>query len=155
MILSPRGQPEATSSPEISIIRCLSTECAFVLHLREMAFFLMIDSLQTAFSFFTPLHPRAPLHWRHYSFFTDGETETLWGYVLSRSVVRLSSNPMHCSPLSSPFLSDFSGKNTGVGFHFLPGDLPKPGIEPACLGSPALAGGFFTTKPPGKPCCCC
>ena len=29
-----------------------------------------------------------------------------------------------------------------------PGDLPRPGIEPA---SPALAGRFFTTKPPGKP----
>ena len=29
-----------------------------------------------------------------------------------------------------------------------PGDLPDPGIEPV---SPALAGGFFTTKPPGKP----
>ena len=29
-----------------------------------------------------------------------------------------------------------------------PADLPDPGIEPA---SPALAGGFFTTEPPGKP----
>ena len=28
-----------------------------------------------------------------------------------------------------------------------PGDLPDPGIE---LASPALAGGFFTTEPPGK-----
>ena len=27
-----------------------------------------------------------------------------------------------------------------------PGDLPNPGIEPASLGSPALAGGFFTTS---------
>ena len=26
-----------------------------------------------------------------------------------------------------------------------PGDLPDPRIEPACLMSPALAGGFFTT----------
>ena len=32
-----------------------------------------------------------------------------------------------------------------------PGDLPSPGIEPASLVSPALAGGFFTTVPPGKP----
>ena len=31
-----------------------------------------------------------------------------------------------------------------------PGDLPKPGIKPASLVSPALAGGFFTTVPPGK-----
>ena len=29
-----------------------------------------------------------------------------------------------------------------------PGDLPDPGIEPT---SPALAGRFFTTEPPGKP----
>ena len=29
-----------------------------------------------------------------------------------------------------------------------PGDLPKPGIEPV---SPALAGGFYATEPPGKP----
>ena len=30
-------------------------------------------------------------------------------------------------------------------------DLPDPGIEPESLTSPALAGGFFTTEPPGKP----
>ena len=29
-----------------------------------------------------------------------------------------------------------------------PGDLPDPGIK---LVSPVLAGGFFTTVPPGKP----
>ena len=29
-----------------------------------------------------------------------------------------------------------------------PRDLPDPGIEPA---TPALAGGFFTIEPPGKP----
>ena len=27
-----------------------------------------------------------------------------------------------------------------------PGDLPDPGIEPESLTSPALAGGFFTTR---------
>ena len=32
-----------------------------------------------------------------------------------------------------------------------PGDLPDPGIEPESPKSPALAGGFFTTEPPGKP----
>ena len=41
------------------------------------------------------------------------------------------------------------GKNTGAGCHFLPhGNLPNPGIKPA---SPALAGAFFTTEPPGSP----
>ena len=29
-----------------------------------------------------------------------------------------------------------------------PGDLPDPGIEPVSLMSPALAGGFFTTRKP-------
>ena len=34
------------------------------------------------------------------------------------------------------------------GLPFLsPGDLPEPGIQ---LESPALAGGLFTAKPPGK-----
>ena len=32
-----------------------------------------------------------------------------------------------------------------------PGDLPDPGIEPVSLASPALAGRFFTTMPPGSP----
>ena len=46
---------------------------------------------------------------------------------------------------------DFSGKNTGAQLPFpTPGDLPDPGIEPTSLVSPALAGGFFTTAPPGK-----
>ena len=32
-----------------------------------------------------------------------------------------------------------------------PEGLPDSGIEPACLPSPALAGGFFTTEPLGSP----
>ena len=32
-----------------------------------------------------------------------------------------------------------------------PRDLPDAGIDPASPMSPALAGGFFTTEPPGKP----
>ena len=32
-----------------------------------------------------------------------------------------------------------------------PGDLPDPGIKFVSLASPALAGRFFTTVPPGKP----
>ena len=31
-----------------------------------------------------------------------------------------------------------------------PGDLPDPEFEPKCPASPALAGGFFTTEPPGE-----
>ena len=32
-----------------------------------------------------------------------------------------------------------------------PGHLPDPGIKPMTPASPAFAGGFFTTEPPGKP----
>ena len=32
-----------------------------------------------------------------------------------------------------------------------PGDLTNPGTEPESPESPALAGGFFTTEPQGKP----
>ena len=32
-----------------------------------------------------------------------------------------------------------------------PGGLPDPGIKLASPASPALAGGFFTTEPPGNP----
>ena len=40
------------------------------------------------------------------------------------------------------------GYRSGLPFPSLE-DLPNPGIKPM---SPALAGGFFTTEPPGKPC---
>ena len=35
--------------------------------------------------------------------------------------------------------------------HPPPEDLSDPGIELASPVSPAVAGGFFTTEPPGKP----
>ena len=42
---------------------------------------------------------------------------------------------------------DSLGKNTGVGCHFLlQGNLPDLGIKPTSLTSPALVGGFFTTR---------
>ena len=62
--------------------------------------------------------------------------------------VRLS-GPMDCSPPGSsvygfPRQECWSGSPPFPS----PGDLPNPGIEPM---SPALAGGFCTTEPPGKP----
>ena len=43
----------------------------------------------------------------------------------------------------------FSRQEYWSGLPFLsPGDLPGPGIQSTC---PALAGGFFTTEPCGKP----
>jgi len=32
-----------------------------------------------------------------------------------------------------------------------PVDLPYPGVKPTSVESPALAGIFFTSMPPGKP----
>ena len=49
----------------------------------------------------------------------------------------------------APLSMGFPRQEYWSGFPFSsPGDLPDPGIKPA---SPALAGGFFTTEPPGKP----
>ena len=46
----------------------------------------------------------------------------------------------------------FSQQEYGSGLPFpSPGDRPHPGIEPIPTVSSALAGGFFTTEPPGKP----
>ena len=47
---------------------------------------------------------------------------------------------------------EFSRQKYCRGLSFpTPGYLPNPGIEPMSLAFPALAGGFFTTAPPGKP----
>ena len=52
----------------------------------------------------------------------------------------------------APLSMEFCRQENWNGLPFLsPGDLPDPGIEPVSLGSAALAGGFFTTEPPGKP----
>ena len=48
----------------------------------------------------------------------------------------------HQAPLSK----GFSRQEYWTGLPF-----PSPGMEPASAASPALAGGFFTTVPPGKP----
>ena len=65
-------------------------------------------------------------------------------------------NPMDCSPPGTSVHGIFPGKNTGVGCHFLlQGIFPIQGraksFKPKSLASPALAGRFFTTAPPGKP----
>ena len=49
----------------------------------------------------------------------------------------------------SPLSMGFSQQEYWSGLPFPPpGDFPDPGVEPA---SPALAGVFFTSEPPGKP----
>ena len=56
--------------------------------------------------------------------------------------------PVHQAPLSM----EFSKREYWSGLLFPPpGDLPDSGTKPRSPGSPALAGGFFTLEPSGKP----
>ena len=58
-------------------------------------------------------------------------------------------DPMDSSPHQAPPSIAFSRQEYWSGLPFpSPGNLSDPGIEPE---SPALAGRFFTTEPPGKP----
>ena len=60
-------------------------------------------------------------------------------------------NPTVCS-CQLPLSMELSRQGYWRELPFVPpGGLPDPGIEPMSLASPALAGGFFTTVPPGKP----
>ena len=77
-----------------------------------------------------------------------------YGYLLSSIVfvcvlswVRFFVTPWTAARLLCPW--SFPGKNTGVSCHvLLQGIFQTRGIEPV---SPALAGRFITTEPPGKP----
>ena len=52
----------------------------------------------------------------------------------------------HQAPLSI----EFSRQEYWSGLPFPPpGNLPNPGIEPTFLATPALAGRYFVTEPPG------
>ena len=54
-----------------------------------------------------------------------------------------------------PLSMGFSRQEYWSGLPFPPSeDLPDPGIEPKSSASPAVAGRFFTTEPPGKPIVC-
>ena len=55
---------------------------------------------------------------------------------------------IHQAPLSMGFPRQ--EYRTGLPFPSLK-DLPIPGVKPASPVSPALAAGFFTVVPPGKP----
>ena len=60
-------------------------------------------------------------------------------------------HPMDCSPPGSSVHGILQARILEWMPFPPPGNLPNPGIKPASLRSPALAGGFFTTEPPGKP----
>ena len=79
-------------------------------------------------------------------------------------------HPIDCSPPQTPLSMEFSRQEYSSGVLFsTPGDLRNSGIKPpflvslvSCIKPPflisphqcicALAGRFFTTEPPGKPC---
>ena len=71
--------------------------------------------------------------------------------MFSHSVVSDSLRPMEYSPSGQvPLSMRFPRQEHWSGLSFpSPGDLSDPGIE---LAFPALAGGFFTTESPEKPC---
>ena len=60
-------------------------------------------------------------------------------------------NPMDCSLPGSSVCGIFQARILWYGLPLpTPWNLPNPGIEPVSLASHALAGGFFTTEPPGN-----
>ena len=75
------------------------------------------------------------------------------GYVLSAQLFPTLCHPMDLwtIALQAPLPMEFSRQEYWNEVPFpTEGDLPNPGIKPASLVSPALAGKFFTTLPPGK-----
>ena len=65
----------------------------------------------------------------------------VWFSVTPRTVAR-----------QAPIFMEFSRQEYWSGLPFLPpGDLHDPGIQPESLEPPALAGGFFTSRSPGRP----
>ena len=71
--------------------------------------------------------------------------------LFSHYVVSLFCNPMNCKPPGSSIHGIAQARILEwVAISFSKGSS-NPGIKPASLTSPALAGGFFTTEPPEKP----
>ena len=79
------------------------------------------------------------------------EFPCLHACVCMLSHVQLFCDPVACSPPGSfvqGILQAIILEQVAISS---PGDLPDPQIKPESLVFPALAGGFFTTEPPGKP----
>ena len=75
-------------------------------------------------------------------------TSVLKVFACSAAQSRLTAIPWTVACLT-PLAMGFSRQEYWSGLPFPPpGDLPGPGIEPAC---PAFPGRFFTTETPGKP----
>ena len=80
-----------------------------------------------------------------------GDPANRW-CMLSHSVVSISFATLWTVACQAAPSMEFSRQEYWSGLPFpLLGELPDPGIEPTSLASPALAGRFFATVPPGKP----
>ena len=89
--------------------------------------------------------------WRAVRF--ENHCSALLGHGCCCSLVAKSCYDSFATPWAivcqAPLSMGFPSQEHWSGLPFLsPGNLPNPPIEPT---SPALAGGFFTTEPPGKP----
>ena len=82
-------------------------------------------------------HPSSPRGPRH------SESENVSPLDMSSSL-----QPHGLEPIRLLCSWDSPGKNTGVGCHCSPGDLPDPGIKPR---SPALQADSLLSEPSGKP----
>ena len=94
-------------------------------------------------------HSKGYIRICHTNKFDNLELDVYCGIVLN--CILLFATPWtvaHQAPLSM----EFSRQEYWSGLPFpTPGHLPDPGIKPTSLESPALAGGFLTTEPLGKP----
>ena len=85
--------------------------------------------------------------------FCTAKTPQGLGSQFAQSLSRVQlfvTHPTDCNPPGSTLHGIFQARNWS-GWPFPPPrDLPNPGIKPTFPESPALAGGFFITEPPGN-----
>ena len=78
-----------------------------------------------------------------------GRIESIW--LLGPNWKRLSTHAQTVAR-QAPLSMGFSRQECWKGLPFpSPGNHPNTGVELTSLMSPAMAGRFFTTEPPGKP----
>ena len=81
-----------------------------------------------------------------------GPQERLLGCLLEHVLCCVQWCPILWDPWQTPLSMGFPRREYGSRLLVpSPGFFPSPGIEPASLVSPELAGRFFTTEPLGKP----
>ena len=94
-------------------------------------------------------HPFQPVPQTQPVFFKDSRIVKVKVMLLSR--VQFSVTPWSAA-FQAPLSMEFSRQEYWGGLPFpTPGDLPNLGIKLVSLASSALASGFFTNEPPGRP----